>query len=293
MTTLTTTTTEPNAATAAIASTALQDPHPVLPREHWTAQRLALLARERELSRLGDQVARERRALPWVRIDKRYVFDTPTGTRTLAELFGPHRQLLVQHFMMGPGWESGCPSCSFMADHLGGALPHLAQRDVAVALVSRAPIEQIERFRQRMGWALTWVSSHRNDFNLDFQVSFTAEELARGEVFYNYAKRPFPQTEAPGISVFIKDDDGAVFHTYSTYGRGVEAMMGTYELLDLTPKGRDENQLPFTMAWIRHHDRYEAPAAVQTSVSAAASTAVPAAASHAAAPGPSCCHAQS
>ena len=259
-----------------MTTTLTDTPHPVLPRDRWMARRQALLARERELTRLSDQVARERRALPWVRVETPYVFDTPTGPRTLAELFGPHRQLLVQHFMLGPGWEAGCPSCSFMTDHLGGALPHLAQRDVAVALVSRAPIEQIERFRQRMGWQLTWVSSHHNRFNLDFQVSFTPEELATGEVFYNYAKRPFPQSEAPGISVFFKDHAGAVFHTYSTYGRGVEAMMGTYDLLDLTPKGRDEDQLPYTMAWIKHHDRYDPPAA-------------PAAPSNAQA---ACCHAQ-
>jgi predicted dithiol-disulfide oxidoreductase (DUF899 family) len=272
----TTTPTNITNTTSTTTTATLPATHPVLPREQWTTRRQALLARERELTRLGDEVARERRALPWVRVDKPYVFDTPTGPRTLAELFGPHRQLLVQHFMLGPGWEAGCPSCSFMTDHLGGALPHLAQRDVAVALVSRAPIDQIERFRQRMGWALTWVSSHRNGFNLDFQVSFTPEELASGEVFYNYAKRPFPKTEAPGISVFFKDDAGAVFHTYSTYGRGVEAMMGTYDLLDLTPKGRDEDQLPFTMAWIRHHDRYEAPVASPAGAAA----------------GSSCCHAQ-
>jgi len=251
MTTMTTTPPE---------TTGQRNAHTVLPHDRWVTERRALLAREMELTRLGDQVARERRALPWVRIDKACVFDTPTGTRTLAELFGPRRQLLLQHFMLGPGWEQGCPSCSFMTDHLGGALPHLAQRDVAVALVSRAPIDQIERFRQRMGWQLTWVSSHGNDFNRDFGVSFTPEERATGEVFYNYAKRPFPQEEAPGISVFYKDEAGAVFHTYSTYGRGVEAMMGTYDLLDLTPKGRDEDGLPYTMAWVRHHDRYEAPA---------------------------------
>jgi predicted dithiol-disulfide oxidoreductase (DUF899 family) len=257
-------------------TTTQRTPHPVLPRDRWVAQRRALLAREMELTRLGDQIARERRALPWVRIETPYVFDTPSGPRTLAELFGPHRQLLVQHFMLGPGWEAGCPSCSYMADHLGGMLPHLAQRDVAVALVSRAPIAEIERFRQRMGWQLTWVSSHGNSFNRDFQVSFTPEEIATGEVFYNYAKRPFPQSEAPGISVFCKDETGAVFHTYSTYGRGVEAMMGTYDLLDLTPKGRDEDGLPYTMAWVRHHDRYEAPAATAAASPAAAS----------------CCHAE-
>lgn len=269
MTTMTTDTTT-------TTTTTQRTPHPVLPRDRWVAQRRALLAREMELTRLGDQIARERRALPWVRIETPYVFDTPSGPRTLAELFGPHRQLLVQHFMLGPGWEAGCPSCSYMADHLGGMLPHLAQRDVAVALVSRAPIAEIERFRQRMGWQLTWVSSHGNSFNRDFQVSFTPEEIATGEVFYNYAKRPFPQSEAPGISVFCKDETGAVFHTYSTYGRGVEAMMGTYDLLDLTPKGRDEDGLPYTMAWVRHHDRYETPAPASPAQSAEAS----------------CCHAQ-
>ena len=263
-------------------------PHPVLPRERWMAQRRALLAREMELTRLGDQVARERRALPWVRIETTYVFDTPTGPRTLAELFGPHRQLLVQHFMLGPGWEAGCPSCSYMTDHLGGMLPHLAQRDVAVALVSRAPIDEIERFRRRMGWQLTWVSAHGNDFNHDFHVSFTPQELATGEVFYNYARRPIPQSETPGISVFCKDEAGAVFHTYSTYGRGVEAMMGTYDLLDLTPKGRDEDDLPYPMAWVRHHDRYAAPALAPAPAHAVAAPAAEAAPS-ADAP---CCHAQ-
>jgi predicted dithiol-disulfide oxidoreductase (DUF899 family) len=276
-------TTSTTATTAATTNdvTSLHAPHAVMPRDRWLAERRALLAREMELTHLSDQIARERRALPWVRIDKAYVFDTPAGKRSLADLFGPHRQLLLQHFMLGPGWEQGCPSCSFMSDHLGGALPHLAQRDVAVALVSRAPIDQIERFRQRMGWDLTWVSSHGSDFNHDFQVSFTPEERATGEVFYNYAKRPFPQEEAPGISVFCKDAAGTVFHTYSTYGRGVEAMMGTYDLLDLTPKGRDEEHLPYTMAWIRHHDRYDAPAR-------AAAPAETAEAAEAA-----CCHARS
>lgn len=265
--------------------------HPVLPRDHWTTRRRALLAREMELTRLSDQIARERRALPWVRVDTPYVFDGPDGPRTLAGLFGPHRQLLVQHFMLAPGWEAGCPSCSYMTDHLGGALPHLAQRDVAVALVSRAPIAQIERFRQRMGWQLTWVSSHGNDFNRDFQVSFTPEEIATGEVDYNYAKRPVGQVEAPGISVFAKDEHGAVFHTYSTYGRGVEVMMGAYRLLDLCPKGRAEDGLPYTMAWVRHHDRYEAPAATGPDAAAPAA-AGPATATPADAATASCCHAR-
>ncbi|HEY8605947.1 MAG TPA: thioredoxin family protein [Noviherbaspirillum sp.] len=230
--------------------------HPVVSRDQWIAARKSLLAREKALTRLGDQIARERRALPWVRIDKDYVFDTPDGRRTLAELFDGRRQLLVQHFMFAPGWEQGCKSCSYMADHNDGANPHLAQRDVTLLVVSRAPLADIERFRRRMGWQFRWVSSHDSDFNRDFCVSFTPEEQARGEVYYNYVMQPFPQAEAPGVSVFYKDDAGQVFHTYSTYGRGVEVMMGTYPLLDLTPIGRNEDGLGHTMEWVRHHDRY-------------------------------------
>jgi predicted dithiol-disulfide oxidoreductase (DUF899 family) len=231
--------------------------HPVASRDQWVAERKALLAREKELTRLRDQVARERRALPWVRIDKAYVFDAPEGRRSLADLFDGRRQLLVQHFMFAPGWEQGCPSCSFMADHTDGMTVHLAQRDVALVAVSRAPQAEIERFRRRMGWRFKWVSSHGNDFNRDFGVTFTPEETAKGEVHYNYGRWSFPHEELPGISVFYRDDAGDVFHTYSTYGRGVEVMMGAYSLLDLTPKGRDEGDLSFSMAWVRHHDRYE------------------------------------
>ena len=179
----------------------------------------------------------------------------------LAELFDGRRQLLVQHFMFAPGWEAGCPSCSYMADHHDGMRAHLAQRDVTLLVVSRAPLADIERFRRRMGWQFTWVSSHGTDFNHDFHVSFTADEMASGKADYNYGSEA-PGEEMPGVSVFWKDDAGEVFHTYSTYGRGVEVMMHTYRLLDLTPKGRDEDKLTYTMEWIRHHDRYElAPAA--------------------------------
>jgi predicted dithiol-disulfide oxidoreductase (DUF899 family) len=238
--------------------------HPVVSRDRWVAERRALLAHEKQLTRLTDQIASERRALPWVRIDKNYVFDTTEGPRTLAELFEGRRQLLVQHFMFGPGWEQGCPSCSFMADHTDGMTVHLAHRDTTFVAISRAPLAGIQRFRQRMGWQFKWVSSNANDFNFDFGVSFTPEEKAKGEVTYNYGTQPFESEELPGISVFYKGDAGDVFHTYSTYRRGVEEMMGTYNLLDLTPKGRDEENLSFTMAWIRHHDRYEpAPAAKQ------------------------------
>jgi predicted dithiol-disulfide oxidoreductase (DUF899 family) len=212
--------------------------HAVVSRDRWLAERKGLLAREKELTRLRDQIARERRALPWVRIEKDYAFDAPEGRRTLAQLFEGRRQLLVQHFMFGPGWEQGCPSCSFMADHTDGMNVHLAHRDVTLVAVSRAPLADIERFRQRMGWQFAWVSSHGSDFNRDFGVSFTPEE-------------------APGISVFYKDDAGAVFHTYSTYGRGVEVMMGTYNMLDLMPKGRGERDVAHKMEWVRHHDRYE------------------------------------
>jgi len=233
---------------------------PVATREEWLSARKALLEREKELTRLGDAVALERRALPWVRLEKTYLFDTPDGRRSLADLFDGHHQLVMQHFMLPPGWEQGCKSCSYMADHTDPTLVHLAQRDTAFVAVSRAPLADIERFRQRMGWRFRWVSSHDTEFNRDFHVTFTADEIARGEADYNYRSMT-PGQEMPGVSVFYKDEAGEVFHTYSTYGRGVEVMMHTYNLLDLTPKGRDEDGLDFTMAWVRHHDRYEsAPA---------------------------------
>lgn len=244
--------------------------HSVVSRDRWIAERRALLAREKELTRLQDQLARERRAMPWVRVEKNYVFDTSEGPRSLGQLFEGRRQLLVQHFMFGPGWEQGCPSCSFMADHTDGANLHLRQRDVTLVAVSRAPLADIEQFRRRMGWQFKWASSYGNEFNRDFGVSFDKEEMAKGEVDYNYVRQPFPSEEAPGISVFYKDDAGTVFHTYSTYGRGVEAMMGTYHLLDLTPKGRDEDHLSFAMEWIRHHDRYEAAPAAAAACGCAA-----------------------
>ncbi|MFD2273924.1 DUF899 domain-containing protein [Undibacterium arcticum] len=232
--------------------------HLVVSSERWLSERKTLLAREKELMRLHDQIARERRALPWERVEKDYIFDTAEGRCTLSDLFGGRRQLLVQHFMFGPRWEQGCPSCSFMADHTDGMNVHLAHRDITLVAISRAPLADIERFRQRMGWQFRWVSSHDSDFNHDFGVSFTPEEQAKGEVYYNYGMQSFPAEEAPGLSVFYKKNDaGEVFHTYSTYGRGVEVMMGAYNLMDLTPKGRDENDVPYKMEWVRHHDRYE------------------------------------
>jgi predicted dithiol-disulfide oxidoreductase (DUF899 family) len=231
--------------------------HRVVSSDEWVAERKTLLAREKELTRLRDQIAGERRALPWVRVDKNYVFDTPEGRRTLANLFEGRRQLLVQHFMFAPGWEQGCPSCSFMADHNDGMNVHLAHRDVALVAVSRATLAEIEHFRRRMGWRFKWVSSHGSDFNYDFGVSFTPEQVAKGEIYYNYGTWPHAYEEWPGVSAFYKDDAGDVFHTYSTYGRGVEVMMGTYNMLDLMPQGRDERDVEYKMEWLRHHDRYE------------------------------------
>lgn len=237
--------------------------HTIASREQWLEARRDLLAAEKDLTRRSDDVARLRRRLPWVRIDTPYVFDGPDGTVSLADLFNGRPQLLVQHFMLAPGWKEGCPSCSFMADHADGMTPHLAQRDVTFVAVSRAPFKDIERFRRRMGWRFPWVSSSTNSFNFDFRVSFTAEEIARGKIDYNFGAWRFIGEEWPGISAFYKDETGDVFHTYSTYGRGVEAMMGTYRLLDLMPKGRNERDVPHKMEWVRHHDRYapDAPAA--------------------------------
>ncbi|MFG6485518.1 DUF899 domain-containing protein [Roseateles sp. BYS78W] len=231
--------------------------HPIVSRDRWIADRKALLAQEKELTQAQDRLAEARRALPWVRLHTDYVFDTVDGPRALSDLFQGRRQLLVQHFMFGPGWEQGCKSCSFMADHLDGMALHLAHRDIALLVVSRAPLADLQRFRARMGWQFPWASSNGNDFNRDFHVSFAPEDRQDGEVYYNFHLTPFPQTEAPGISIFYKDDAGDVFHTYSTFGRGVEVMMGTYGLVDLTPKGRDEAGLSYTMEWVRHHDRYE------------------------------------
>jgi predicted dithiol-disulfide oxidoreductase (DUF899 family) len=232
-------------------------PHEIVSQEEWLVARKAHLAKEKELTRLRDQLAAERRELPWVRVEKAYVFDGPDGKATLAELFAGRSQLLVYHFMMGPDWEEGCKSCSFVADHFDGAIPHLAARDVAMVAISRAPLARIEAFQRRMGWRFRWLSSHGNDFNYDFHVSFRPEEMAGGEVYYNYRTGEFPSEEAPGLSAFYKDADGSVFHTYSTYERGLDILLGAYNLLDLAPKGRDEAALAWTMAWVRHHDRYQ------------------------------------
>ena len=231
--------------------------HRIVPQDEWLAMRKQLLVKEKELTRLRDRLAAERRELPWVKIEKAYVFDGPDGKETLADLFGERSQLIVKHFMFGPGWSEGCVGCSFELDHIDGILIHLAQRDVGYVAVSRAPLPEIEAFKRRMGWRLKWVSSGGSDFNFDFHVSFRPEEVAGGQGYYNYDMRKIGIDELSGRSVFYKDPSGDVFHTYSSYGRGGEDMLGTYRLLDLLPKGRDETGPNRNLSdWVRHHDRY-------------------------------------
>jgi predicted dithiol-disulfide oxidoreductase (DUF899 family) len=227
----------------------------VVSEAEWLKARTALLAEEKALTRKRDELARKRRELPWVQVGKNYLFDGPSGKVALADLFGGKSQLIVYHFMFGPEWEEGCPSCSFNMDHIDGALIHLAQRDVAFTAISRAPFAKIAAFKKRMGWRFNWVSSYGTDFNRDYHVSFTKEELAKNNI-YNFGTSGFPSEEGPGMSVFYKDGKD-IFHTYSTYARGGELVLNTYNYLDLVPKGRDEDGLYFPMAWVRHHDRYE------------------------------------
>jgi predicted dithiol-disulfide oxidoreductase (DUF899 family) len=229
----------------------------IVSREEWVRLRRKLLEKEKQLTRQRDAIARERRQLPWIRVEKEYVFDSIDGKKTLADLFAGQSQLIIYHFMFGPDWQEGCPSCSFNMDHTDAALIHLRQRDVSFAAVSRAPISKIEPFRKRMGWKFLWVSSYGTDFNYDYQASFTPEQVAAGKVAYNFDFVEFPSAEAPGISVFYRDPQGPIFHTYSAYARGTEGTLNTYNYLEYVPKGRDEDGLPFPMAWVRHHDRYQ------------------------------------
>jgi predicted dithiol-disulfide oxidoreductase (DUF899 family) len=229
--------------------------HTVVSHEKWLAARKALLDREKTFTHERDALSAARRELPWEKVEKTYVFEGPDGKETLADLFGGRSQLIVYHFMFGPEWEQGCPSCSFVSDHIDGANWHLPHRDVTLLAVSRAPLAQIEAFKNRMGWHFKWVSSYGSDFNYDFHVSFTKEEIAKGKVDYNYDLAE-GYDELPGLSVFYKDENGDVFHTYSAYARGLDMLVGAYNYLDLVPKGRDEAALPWTMAWVRHHDRY-------------------------------------
>ncbi len=241
-----------------MASSTIEAVRPnVVSHTEWLAARSEFLTKEKEFTRLRDELSRQRRILPWEKVEKRYEFDSTEGKVTLADLFDGRSQLMVYHFMFGPGWEQGCKSCSYVADHFDGATLHLAHRDTTLVVVSRAPLAEIEAFKKRMGWKFQWVSSFNSDFNFDYQVSFTPEETAGGKVCYNYATREFPSEEAPGASIFARNAAGEIFHTYSTYGRGLDLLMGTYNILDLVPKGRDEDGLDFSMSWVRHHDRYE------------------------------------
>ncbi len=232
--------------------------HPVASQQEWLAARKALLLKEKEATHLRDKINAERMALPWVKVEKAYVFDTPYGKTTLAELFEHRSQLIVYHFMLAPGWAAGCPGCSFLVDHLDGALPHLEHHDVTMIAASRAPLSEIQAYKSRMGWKFPWVSSFGSDFNYDFHVSFTEEERATGKIFYNFTELPLSANagdcESPGLSAFYKDEAGDVFHTYSSYGRGPEELIGTLMILDRAPKGRNETT---TMHFVRRHDEYE------------------------------------
>jgi predicted dithiol-disulfide oxidoreductase (DUF899 family) len=231
--------------------------HKVVAQTEWITARKELLRKEKELTHLRDEISRQRRALPWEKVEKNYVFDGARAKESLSDLFDGRSQLIVYHFMFGPGWKEGCPSCSFLADSFDGAAVHLSHRDVTFLAISRATLPEIEAFKKRMGWQFKWVSSLGNEFNHDYHVSFTKEEQAKGKVYYNYDMMEFPSEEAPGASVFYKNEAGEIFHTYSSFGRGLDAMITTYNWLDLAPKGRDEDGLAFTMAWVRHHDKYE------------------------------------
>jgi len=230
-------------------------PNQVVSREEWLKARLELLTAEKELTRQRDALTRRRMAMPWERVEKSYRFEGPKGAVCLADLFDGRSQLIVYHFMLGPDWEEGCKSCSFWADNFDGIPIHLHHRDVTLTAVSRAPLAKIEAYRKRMGWSFPWVSSYGSDFNYDFHVSFTEEQLAAGKVDYNYGLVE-GEEELPGVSVFYKNDKGEVFHTYSCYARGIDAVNGAYQFLDLVPKGRDEDGLEFSMEWVRRHDQY-------------------------------------
>ena len=230
--------------------------HPVVPHEAWLTARKAFLAKEKEFNRLRDDLSRQRRELPWEKVEKDYVFDGPRGAETLSDLFGDRTQLVVYHFMFHPDSSEGCPHCSFWADSFDGIDVHLRHRDVSFLAISRAPLAKIEAFKKRMGWSFKWLSSFRNEFNHDLHVSFTPEEVKKGAV-YNYAHTTDVMSEHAGVSVFYKDEKGGVFHTYSSYARGIDLLNAAYNVLDLVPKGRDEGALEDTQAWVRHHDRYE------------------------------------
>lgn len=231
--------------------------NPIVSHEDWLQARLELLREEKALTQRREALARKRQAMPWERVDAEYIFDTETGPKSLSELFEGRSQLVVYHFMFGPDWEQGCKSCSFWADNFSGISIHLNHRDVTFMAISRAPLSKLLAYRKRMGWDFAWASSGENRFNFDFHVSFTDAEVEAGQAYYNYGVREIGVSDEQGISVFYRDAaTGHVYHTYSTHGRGIDAVNGAYQFLDLVPKGRDEDGLGFTMAWVRRHDQY-------------------------------------
>ena len=230
--------------------------NPIVPHEEWLKARLELLADEKAFTRQRDALTQRRMAMPWERMEKPYEFEGPGGTLSFADLFDGRSQLIVYHFMFAPDWEEGCKSCSFWADNFNGIPVHLKHRDVTLVAVSRAPFAKLDAYRKRMGWSFPWVSSHGGDFNFDYHVSFTPAELAQGDACYNYKIQPKDVSDEQGISVFYKNEQDEVFHTYSCYQRGIDMVNGAYHFLDLVPKGRDEDDLKFTMEWVRRHDQY-------------------------------------
>jgi predicted dithiol-disulfide oxidoreductase (DUF899 family) len=230
----------------------------IVSHDEWTEARIALLEAEKSFTRQRDELTRLRQQMPWEKVAKAYHFTGPQGRLAFADLFAGHSQLIIYHFMLGPDWEEGCKSCSFWADNFDGTPVHLAQRDVAFTAVSRAPIEKIEAYRHRMGWDFPWVSSQGSDFNFDYRISFTPEQIAVDEAVYNYALRQNSMSELPGVSVFVRGEDSAIYHSYSCYARGLDMLNGAYHYLDLVPKGRDEADLDFTMGWVQRHDQYRA-----------------------------------
>jgi predicted dithiol-disulfide oxidoreductase (DUF899 family) len=231
--------------------------HTIASPADWLQARTELLAREKAFTKARDELSQARRALPWERVEKNYAFEGPDGRESLADLFAGKSQLIVYHFMFAPEWEAGCKSCSFWADNFNGVAEHLRQRDTQLVAISRAPLEKLAAFKKRMGWDFKWVSSGDTDFNYDYGVSIRQAGPTKAKAVYNYAPLETSMTDLPGFSVFYKDEAGAIFHTYSCYARGLDMMNGAYHLLDLTPKGRDEDQLPFTMSWLKLHDLYE------------------------------------
>ena len=230
--------------------------HKLVSPNEWLEARKKLLIQEKEFTRLRDQLSRQRRELPWVKTEKQYVFEGPNGKETLADLFEGRSQLVIYHFMYAPEWEEGCPSCSLWADNFNPIVIHLNHRDVTFAAISRAPLEKLNAFKERMGWSFKWVSSENNDFNYDYHVSFPAG-VPKEELEYNYSNLSFDTSDQPGVSVFYRDEKGNIYHTYSAYSRGIDILNTAYNYLDLVPRGRDEDELEFSMDWLRYHDRYD------------------------------------